>query len=65
VQLKFVHQTGQVMQVVEQGQQMAGSYSYRWDGKDAHGNLLPAGLYACELSLDGRPVASKKMVMFR
>lgn len=65
VQLKFVHQTGQVMQVVEQGQQMAGSYSYRWDGKDAHGNLLPTGLYACELCLDGRPVASKKIVMFR
>jgi hypothetical protein len=41
----------------------SGSSTYRWNGTDAHGKTLPAGLYFIRVT-DGANVSTRKVVLF-
>lgn len=48
-----------------QSQDGHGAVRGAWDGRDAQGHSLPAGVYWLRALLDGRPLASERIVMLR
>jgi flagellar hook assembly protein FlgD len=52
---------GQLVRCLVKGRISAGHYTQYWDGKDAQGNDLPAGLYITELRAGGRSINRKIM----
>lgn len=44
---------GQQIKVLHEGTLDTGSYSIRWDGKDAHANDIPSGVYLFRVQVNG------------
>jgi hypothetical protein len=42
-----------------------GTHTAIWDAKNDHGDPLPSGLYFCRLQVDGRTVATRKMILLK
>ena len=64
VRLTVVDVAGRVRAVVTYRPQAAGRHTTRWDGRDADGRALPAGVYLLRLETAGR-VTSRKVVIAR
>jgi hypothetical protein len=43
----------------------AGKYSAYWDGKNDAGLGLPGGVYFSKMTIDGRVMDTKRMVLLR
>ena len=61
VRLVIYDVTGKQVTTLVDHRQKAGRHSVVWDGRDAHGNLLPSGVYVYCIRAGGL-VESKKMV---
>jgi hypothetical protein len=64
VRLAAYDVTGRQVAVLADGAQEGGRHALRWDGRDARGNALPAGVYLLRLETAGR-VTSRKLVIAR
>ncbi len=42
-----------------------GAHTAVWDAKNDSGNPLPSGIYFCRLCVDGRTVATRKMILLK
>jgi hypothetical protein len=52
VRLVITNALGVIVRSMDEGQRSAGSYSLRWDGRDAAGGILPAGVYVYSVYAD-------------
>jgi hypothetical protein len=64
VRLAAYDVTGRQVAVLSDGAQEGGRHALRWDGRDAGGHALPAGVYLFRLETAGR-VTSQKVVIAR
>ncbi|NOX36420.1 MAG: T9SS type A sorting domain-containing protein [Calditrichaeota bacterium] len=64
VKLQVYNPLGQVVRTLVEGQQPAGRYTVQWDGRDASGRQLPAGVYFYRLKA-GQFEQVRKMVLVR
>ena len=55
---------GRVVKNLVSQKQVSGHYSVSWDGKDAGGNSVSAGVYIYKLSAHSK-VLSRKMVLMK
>jgi len=55
---------GQLVITLKNERQHPGMYNLTWDGRDVSGQLLPSGIYFCQLSA-GRYNATQKMLLVR
>ncbi|MDQ7798125.1 MAG: endonuclease [Candidatus Edwardsbacteria bacterium] len=56
---------GQAVRTVEVINPAPGEYDLEWNGADQTGNMLPPGIYFYRLSVKGRTVDLKRMVMLK
>ncbi len=54
---------GRELRVLASGPLAAGRHSSAWDGRDASGRELPAGLYLAKLDAEGRSLTQKVLVV--
>lgn len=59
VKINVTSSSGQVVRTLQLGQQAAGLVGFSWDGKNAAGEVMPAGKYkvTATTSVDGKPLA--------
>ncbi len=62
VNIEVYNFAGLLIKTLQHGQQPAGSCQIPWNGTDNSGNYLPAGVYVIVLRVDGKEVASVKVV---
>jgi len=55
---------GREVATILDGEQMAGSKSVNWTGIDQWGDLLPSGVYICQMKTNDL-ILSKKMILLR
>ncbi|MBD3225194.1 MAG: hypothetical protein GF313_10725 [Caldithrix sp.] len=65
VELSIYNTVGQKIRSLVQEHHIPGNYTLQWDGKNNLGQPVASGLYVYRLSLDGRPIQSRKMVLIR
>jgi len=65
VKLKIYNVAGQLVKTLVNGEQKAGTYKIKWDGKDEEGRLLPSGIYFVELKVDDKFTKTKKLLLLR
>lgn len=63
VEVAIFSLAGRRVRLLQAGHQPAGSHAVRWDGSDQQGRTQSTGIYFYHLRIDGRPVASRKMVL--
>lgn len=63
--LKIYDITGRLVKVLLNGRIRAGKYELRWDCTSKHNKLVPAGVYFYRFVVDGKPIATKKLVLVR
>jgi hypothetical protein len=54
---------GRRVRVLEEGFKKAGIYRIRWNRKTEKGEILPAGIYFCRLSLETKVITNKLVVL--
>lgn len=54
IRLAVYNMQGQVIKVLAEGVQPAGSHTVVWDGTDTAGNIVPSGVYMIRLDTTGR-----------
>jgi len=64
VKLTIYNLLGEEVKVLKNKNQLAGSYSVKWDGKDRFGNKVPTGVYLYCLEA-GYWIISKKMMLLQ
>ncbi len=64
VRLEIFDLSGRLIRTLVDGEQPAGSYELRWDGRDRSGAPAAAGIYPYRLRVDDRAV-SRKLVLLR
>jgi flagellar basal-body rod modification protein FlgD len=65
VSVDVVDASGKTVKSLDLGGRAAGAMSIHWDGRDASGNLAPAGSYSFKVkasAADGTPVSSQQQV---
>jgi len=62
VSLDIYDITGRLVSCNSLGKKQAGAHSFAWGGKNSQGSSLPPGVYFVSLCVDGRQVATVKMV---
>ena len=60
--LRLFDVSGRVVHTLFEGHRPAGETAIRWNGRDAAGNALRAGIYLYRLEADG-VTASRKLVV--
>lgn len=63
VSLALFDPQGRRVRILLAGTAPAGEYSQRWDGADDAGRPLAAGLYLCQLEVDGRALTRRLAVV--
>jgi len=64
VSAKIYNMLGQHVSTVFSGSRQAGAYSLRWDGKNARGQAVPAGVYMLRLSA-GEQTFTKRIALIK
>jgi hypothetical protein len=62
--LRVYDASGRVVRTLTETALRAGEHSIRWDGRDASGRGVSAGVYLARLEVDGRTL-SRKMLLAR
>ena len=65
VRLTLVDVTGRLIAVAHDGRLEAGRQRIVWDGRDAQGGALSAGIYYARLQVDGRVLGRRSLVVVR
>ena len=65
IRLEVFDLLGRPVRLLAAGQQHAGSHTISWDGRDERGVAMPSGIYTYRLTVDGRMLATRKMVLLR
>jgi enterochelin esterase-like enzyme len=65
ISIKIFNITVQTIRTLIAQQQLAGSHSVIWYGKDDFGKPQSSGIYFCQLMVDGFPAAVRRMVLLR
>ena len=63
--LEVVGIDGRRIRLLYSGELSAGSYQFRWDGKDGQGAAVPSGVYLARLSTGGGASFSRQMVLIK
>jgi len=63
VKLTIYNLLGEEVKVLSKKNQLAGSYSVKWDGKDSFGNKVPTGVYLYCLEADHWKLTKKMMLL--
>lgn len=64
IKLMIFNNTGQLVRILIDKIQPAGSYRVIWDGKNADGQLSPAGIYYCLLTV-GSKTRTQKLILIK
>jgi len=64
VSARIYNMLGQQVSTVFSGSRQAGAYSVRWDGKNAKGQAVPAGVYVLRLSA-GEQMFTKRITLLK
>ena len=64
VRVKIYNVTGEVVRTFNEGYHLAGSYSLKWNGCDANGNLAASGIYLYRIEA-GPYAVTGRMVLLR
>ncbi|HID93269.1 MAG TPA: T9SS type A sorting domain-containing protein, partial [bacterium (Candidatus Stahlbacteria)] len=64
VKLSIYNLTGEIVRLLIRERQRVGDKKVLWDGKDAYGSIVPAGIYFCILEFEGRK-AMQKLIKLR
>ncbi len=62
VQLQICDLQGRIIYSLANRQFLAGQHTIHWSGRNAHGQKISAGIYFCKLMINGKQVASRKLV---
>ena len=62
--LKIYNPTGQLVKTLVNGEQKAGAYKIKWNGKDEEGKPVPSGIYFIKLKA-GEFSQTKKLLLLR
>jgi WD40 repeat protein len=54
---------GRAVREIRAGHLAAGAHALRWNARGADGAHVAAGAYVCELAVDGRPLARRRLVV--
>jgi hypothetical protein len=63
--LRIVDATGRVVRSLAEGPAAAGEHAVPWDGRNATGRDVPAGIFYYVLEVDGTTVATRPLVRLR
>jgi len=63
IELKIYDVTGGLVKTLVNESKGLGVYGVYWDGKDNEGNLLPSGIYFCQLSVDEQRLIQKLILL--
>jgi hypothetical protein len=63
VKLSIYSVIGQKIKVLENNRLNAGSHSYTWNGTDGLQNLVPSGLYFCQLTAGSQSITHKLILL--
>ena len=64
VDLRVFDLRGRLVRILVNGEQPAGVHEFRWDGRDAKGRAVAAGVYPYRLEVGGQMI-TRKMVILR
>ncbi|OQY27256.1 MAG: hypothetical protein B6244_11165 [Candidatus Cloacimonetes bacterium 4572_55] len=65
VNLSIYSVSGQLVSVVEDGEKPAGHHSIGWNGINVTGQQVSSGVYFYLLTIDGRTIQKRKMIMLK
>ncbi len=65
ISLKIYDIAGRMVKVLKNGRVKAGEYHVGWNCTNVDNRALPAGVYFYRLVVDGKPIATKKLVIVR
>ena len=65
IELSLYNLAGQKVATLVEGTRPAGSYTIRWDGRDARGRELASGVYLYLLQAGGTHVETRKLLLLR
>jgi glucose/arabinose dehydrogenase len=65
VRLAIFDMKGRLVRTLAEGSFAGGAYAVTWEGADDRGTQVSSGDYICRLMVDGRTVASEKIVLVR
>ncbi len=65
VVLRIHDARGRVVRTLSAGRLAAGTYRWRWEGRDGDGRPCAAGIYLARLHVDGRTAAVAKLTLVR
>jgi hypothetical protein len=57
--------SGRRVKALIEGPRAAGLHSATWNGRDAAGHPVPAGVYFYKLTVDGKPVGARRVTILR
>ncbi|MCS7176135.1 MAG: hypothetical protein NZ960_00690 [Candidatus Kapabacteria bacterium] len=63
--VKLYDATGRLVRVLAEGDYQPGTYAVEWDGRDAAGQLVGAGVYHCRIEGPGGIVANGSFIRLR
>ena len=65
VELTVYNMVGQKVRTLVNGKQNSGNYTVQWNGKNGYGQQVASGIYIYHMTVDGRALKSRKMVLLR